>query len=134
MKRFLSIFIALGVLSFPAWAENDGWNALNREAKRHLINLLNIDTSLPEPDELSAARYIYKELNKHGIDWDIFIPSPGRANLLARLPGSDPDKKPLLLISHLDTAPAPPKTATFTGWAPPTPKITPPRIWRFSLG
>ena len=118
MKRFLSIFIALGVLSFPAWAESGGWDALNREAKRHLINLLNIDTSLPEPDELSAARYLYKELNKHGIDWDIFIPSPGRANLLARLPGSDPDQKPLLLISHLDTAPA------AEGWSYPPFKAT----------
>ena len=64
MKKLAAIFLAVTVLSFPAWAEKDGWSALNQETKRHLINLINIDTSLPEPDELSAARYIYKELNK----------------------------------------------------------------------
>lgn len=118
MKKLAAIFLAVTVLSFPAWAEKDGWSALNQETKRHLINLINIDTSLPEPDELSAARYIYKELNKHGIDWDIFIPSHGRANLMARIKGSDPEQKPLLLISHLDTAPA------AEGWSYPPFKAT----------
>ena len=104
MKKILLLLLCL----CPALlqAEEPGWDALNAEAKRHLINLINIDTSQPEPDELSAARYLYKELNKHHIDWDIFIPRPGRANLLARLKGTDPTQKPLLLISHLDTAPA----------------------------
>lgn len=106
MKRALAIWLFLGTLTFPVWAEQDGWDALNAQAKRHLIQLLDIDTSQPEPDELSAARYIYKEFNKHGIDWDIFIPSQGRANLMARIKGSDPSAKPLMLISHLDTAPA----------------------------
>ena len=60
MKRlFILLFVALFTL--PAPAKEAGWDALNAEAKRHLINLLNIDTSLPEPDELAAARYIYKE-------------------------------------------------------------------------
>ena len=117
MKRlFILLFVALFTL--PAPAKEAGWDALNAEAKRHLINLLNIDTSLPEPDELAAARYIYKEFNKHGIDWDIFIPEQGRANLLARIKGSDPTQKPLLLISHLDTAPA------AEGWSYPPFKAT----------
>ena len=117
MKRILILLISCFV-AFPVWAEKDDWDTLNAEAKRHLINLLNIDTSIPEPDELSAARYIYKELNKHGIDWDIFIPSQGRANLMARIKGSDPDLKPLMLISHLDTAPA------AEGWSYPPFKAT----------
>ena len=117
MKRvFALLFMLLWV--WPAAAKEAGWTALNEEAKRHLINLLNIDTSLPEPDELSAARYIYKEFNKHGIDWDIFIPEQGRANLLARIKGSDPEQKPLLLISHLDTATA------AEGWSYPPFKAT----------
>ena len=117
MKRlFILLFVTLFTL--PAPAKEAGWDALNAEAKRHLINLLNIDTSLPEPDELAAARYIYKEFNKHGIDWDIFIPEQGRANLLARIKGSDPTQKPLLLISHLDTAPA------AEGWSYPPFKAT----------
>ena len=115
-KTALALLICFCFLS--ARAEQDPWAALNAEAKRHLINLINIDTSLPEPDELSAARYLYKEFNKHQIDWDIFIPSKGRANLMARIKGSDPEQKPLLLISHLDTAPA------AEGWSYPPFKAT----------
>ena len=118
MKRIvLCLLIIFCTLAGHAQQMPD-WTPLNAEAKRHLINLLNIDTSLPEPDELSAARYIYKEFNKHGIDWDIFIPRQGRANLMARIKGKDPAKKPLLLISHLDTAPA------AEGWSFPPFKAT----------
>lgn len=118
MKRCFALLLAFCCIPFSAQAEKGGWDALNAEAKRHLINLINIDTSLPEPDELSAARYIYKEFNKHGIDWDIFIPSQGRANLMARIKGTDASQKPLLLISHLDTAPA------AEGWSYPPFKAT----------
>ncbi len=107
MKRRLSL-LAIALLTLPAVAQQtpDAWQPLEQEAKRHLINLINIDTSVPSPDEIRAARYIYKEFNKHGIDWDIFIPQKGRANLMARIKGTDPKQKPLLLISHLDTSSA----------------------------
>ena len=84
------LFLLLLLFCPPLQSEETPWNTLEATAKQHLINLIDIDTSKPEPDELSAARYIYKELNKHGIDWDIFIPSPGRANLLARIKGTEP--------------------------------------------
>lgn len=83
---------------------NTAWDELNKSAKNHLINLVNIDTSAANPDEISAARYLYKQFNKGHVDWDIFIPRKGRANLMARIKGTDPKQKPLLLISHLDTA------------------------------
>jgi acetylornithine deacetylase/succinyl-diaminopimelate desuccinylase-like protein len=118
MKK-LFVFLLTGLFFFSNLsAQENSWNQLNESAKKHLINLINIDTSLPEPDEISAARYLYKELNKHQIDWDIFIPKKGRANLLARLKGTDPTAKPLLLISHLDTAPA------AEGWTYPPFKAT----------
>ncbi len=94
------------------------WDELNESAKTHLINLVGIDTSAANPDEISAARYIYKEFNKHNIDWDIFIPRKGCANLMARLKGTDATQKPLLLISHLDTANAQ------DGWTVPPFKAT----------
>lgn len=98
--------ILLSFLALTLQAKQPAADPLYTEAKRHLINLLNIDTSQPQPDETGAARYIYKELNKHQIDWDFLSPRKGSANLLARIKGSDPAQKPLLLISHLDTAPA----------------------------
>ena len=84
--------------------ETSPWDTVKQSAKDHLTHLIRIDTSVSNPDEISAARYIYKQFNKHHIDWDIFIPSKKHANLLARLKGTDPAQKPLLLISHLDTA------------------------------
>lgn len=115
-KVYLAILFCF--VLHTANAQQNPWDDLNTQAKHHLVNLINIDTSLPEPDELAAARYLYKEFNKHKIDWDIFIPSKGRANVMARIKGSDPTKKPLLLISHLDTAPA------AEGWTYPPFKAT----------
>ena len=100
MKKFF-LFFLLGFTCSAAAQEPD----LDRlyEQARHLIELINIDTSKPEPDETAAVRYLYKELNKHHIDWEFLSPRKGAANLLARIAGSDPQAKPLLLISHLDT-------------------------------
>lgn len=94
-------------------ADLSPWETLHQEAKTHLKKLISIDTSIANPDEITAARYIYKQFNKHHIDWDIFIPHKGRANLMARLKGTDPTQKPLLLISHLDTVNA------LEGWTVP---------------
>ena len=105
MKRFLWV---ISCLLFPVLlqaGEEAGWPALEQAAKKHLTQLIKIDTSLPHPDELAAARYLYKQFNKNHMDWDIFLPAPGRANLMARIKGTDSTQKPLLLISHLDTAP-----------------------------
>ncbi|MBR3604202.1 MAG: M20/M25/M40 family metallo-hydrolase [Elusimicrobiaceae bacterium] len=104
-KFFLFIFFTL-ICVFPLQGQDLDIEHLYQEAKNHLIHLLEIDTSKPEPNETAAVRYLYKELNKHGIDWDFLSPRKGAANLLARIKGSDPKAKPLLLISHLDTAPA----------------------------
>lgn len=105
IKRLL-VFCFCLLTALTVAAQEDAWQALQQTAKKHLIQLINIDTSAPNPEEIKAARYIYKDLNKHKIDWDIFIPAPNHANLVARLKGTDPAKKPLLLISHLDTVAA----------------------------
>ena len=107
MKKQLAACFLFFALT-PLWAaqSDDILQALHADAKDHLTSLINIDTSAPDPDELKAARYIYKQFNKNGVDWDIFIPAKGRANLMARIKGTDSKQKPLLLISHLDTAPA----------------------------
>lgn len=103
MKKIISILAFLLLVSASLSAQTPDRQRIFSDAKRHLINLINIDTSLPEPDEKTAVRYIYKELNKHKIDWEYLSPRKGKANLLARLKGSNPQAKPLLLISHLDT-------------------------------
>ena len=106
MKRFFVFIITLCCAVQPLLAKEAAFAELEKRTQDYLVGLINIDTSEPQPNELQAARFIYKQLNKYGIDWDILIPSKNRANLLARLKGSNPDLKPLLLISHLDTASA----------------------------
>ncbi len=102
-KKVLTVLVYL-LSACTLGAQETSWKPLQQQAKIHLKKLIQIDTSGSNPDEITAARYIYKQFNKHKIDWDIFIPHKGRANLVARLKGSDPTQKPLLLISHLDTA------------------------------
>ena len=102
-KGVFSLLLCICTLTLSA-QQNPEWNELNAAAKTHLKNLIHIDTRAANPDEISAARYLYKQFNKHHIDWDIFIPRKGRANLVARIKGTDPTQLPLLLISHLDTA------------------------------
>lgn len=104
-KNIFLIFIVFCSLN-NLWAEETPWAQINVRAKKYLTDLLAINTAMPNPQELKAVRYIYKEFNKHKIDWDVFIPVKGRANLLARIKGTDATQKPLLLISHLDTVPA----------------------------
>lgn len=112
-KKYTLVFLFCLCALLGQGQQNATWQPLQAAAKQHLVNLIKIDTSAPNPDEISAARYIYKQLNKHHIDWDIFSPIKGRANILARLKGTDPTQKPLLLISHLDTA------AVQDGWTVP---------------
>ena len=81
------------------------YDALNQNALNHLINLINIDTAQPNPNETLAQRYIYKNLIQNKIDWHIYRMEKPRANLIAKIKAqtSNP-KEPLILISHLDTA------------------------------
>lgn len=112
---FLLLFACAGLSSAL------DFDALNQTAKDHLINLINIDTSQPDPQETKALRYIYKTLNKHKIDWDIYRIEKPRGNLIAVLKADESienPQEPLLLISHLDTA------ALQDGWTFPPAKAT----------
>jgi acetylornithine deacetylase/succinyl-diaminopimelate desuccinylase-like protein len=89
----------------------------------HLTNLIDIDTSQPEPEEIMAVRYIYKVLNKNKIDWDIYRTEKPRANLVAVLKADKdaakmPANEALIMISHLDTA------GVQEGWTMPPTKAT----------
>lgn len=117
-NKLVALLIVLLCSTEILGAPSASWNSVKGNAKEYLMRLISIDTSVSNPDEIAAARYIYKQFNKQKIDWDIFIPSKGHANLMARIKGTNPNKKPLLLISHLDTANAQ------EGWSVPPFKAT----------
>lgn len=85
------------------------WNPIYQEALSHLQNLIRINTTNPPGNELEAIRYLADVLRREGVEPMILEPTKGRANLVARISGSN-QKRPLLLTSHVDVVPAEPKS------------------------
>ncbi|OGF56315.1 MAG: hypothetical protein A2Z21_03980 [Candidatus Fraserbacteria bacterium RBG_16_55_9] len=81
------------------------WKKCGEEAVQILSELLQIDTTNPPGNERPAAEYLQKFLKKEGIPSEVLEREAGRSNLLARLKGSKPGPK-LLLLSHTDVVPA----------------------------
>lgn len=87
------------------------------EARELIARLIRLDTTNPPGREAPAAEALAEYLSRAGIATELIRSTPGRASLLARLEAGEPGSRPLLLLSHLDTAPADPE-----GW----PKERPP--------
>ncbi|MFY1694086.1 MULTISPECIES: M20/M25/M40 family metallo-hydrolase [unclassified Solwaraspora] len=81
------------------------------EVVRICRDLLRIDTTntgdpLTCAGERLAAEYVAAELAEVGLDSTIVESAPGRANVVARIPGTDPGRGALLVHGHLDVVPA----------------------------
>lgn len=82
------------------------------ETARVARDLIRIDTTNrgggdAEP-ELPAAEYVASYLRELGLEPRIFESLPGRASVIARVPGADPQLPALVLHGHLDVVPADP--------------------------
>jgi acetylornithine deacetylase/succinyl-diaminopimelate desuccinylase-like protein len=73
-----------------------------------LREYLQIDTTVPPGNELRAALFYKRLLEREGVTAQVDEFAPGRANLMAVLPGSGA-RKPLILMNHMDVVPADPK-------------------------
>jgi acetylornithine deacetylase/succinyl-diaminopimelate desuccinylase-like protein len=74
-------------------------------------DLIRIDTSntgdnATSAGERVAAEYVAAALSEVGIEPTLLESAPGRANVMARIPGSDPSRGALLIHGHLDVVPA----------------------------
>ncbi|MEV4755013.1 M20/M25/M40 family metallo-hydrolase [Micromonospora sp. NPDC049559] len=74
-------------------------------------DLLRIDTTNTGDNDTSAgeraaAEYVAASLAEVGVEARIHESAPGRANLVARIPGTDPGRGALLVHGHLDVVPA----------------------------
>src|SRR5215813_11389065 len=109
MKRLVLLGAGFGVLlvawAAPSRAASPDWNAVNREALPYFQSYLRFDTSNPPDDTTQAIAYLKGILDKEGIETETFESKPGAVSLVAHLPGPA-DKKPLLLLSHVDVVPA----------------------------
>lgn len=75
---------------------------MRKEAASILSFLVSVDTS--RGAEIILACYLRRVLENSGLAARIYEPFPGRGSLVACLTGGS--KPPLVLLSHLDTAPA----------------------------
>src|SRR5262245_27105203 len=66
-----------------------------------LRDYLRIDTSNPPGNEMRAAQFFRDWFAAEGIDARLFEYTPGRAIVLARLPGKG-TKRPIVLSNHMD--------------------------------
>jgi acetylornithine deacetylase/succinyl-diaminopimelate desuccinylase-like protein len=78
--------------------------ALRTEAVALLRELIRVDTSNPPGNETAAAELLRDYLVRHGIACELVARRPGRASLIARIPGGDGPS--LALTGHTDVVPA----------------------------
>jgi acetylornithine deacetylase/succinyl-diaminopimelate desuccinylase-like protein len=74
-------------------------------------DLIRIDTTNRgggEGNERPAAEYVAKRLSEAGLEPVLLESAPGRANVVARIAGTDPGAPALLVHGHLDVVPADP--------------------------
>ncbi|HEY5832516.1 M20/M25/M40 family metallo-hydrolase [Streptomyces sp.] len=79
------------------------------EVVRFTSDLIRIDTTNRgggDGNERPAAEYVAAHLADAGIEPVILESAPGRANVVARIPGADPAAGALLVHGHLDVVPA----------------------------
>jgi acetylornithine deacetylase/succinyl-diaminopimelate desuccinylase-like protein len=82
-----------------------------------LQRYLQVDTTVPPGNEMKGALFFKEVLEREGIAVEVDEFAPGRANLLAVLPGTG-KLRPLILANHMDVVPADParwKVAPFSG-------------------
>ena len=82
------------------------WDEVERQATDILSRYIQFDTTNPPGNEAEAARFLAQTLSDEGIESQLYEPTPGRANLVARLSASKPVAPPLLLMHHMDVVPA----------------------------
>src|SRR6478609_9096600 len=78
------------------------------EIARDLIRIESVNTGDPATigdGEERAARYVRDRLEEVGISGEFVLPTPGRGNLVVRIPGRDRSAAALLVHAHLDVVP-----------------------------
>ncbi|MBA2280111.1 MAG: M20/M25/M40 family metallo-hydrolase [Acidimicrobiia bacterium] len=74
---------------------------------QHLIrNACVNDGHVASGGEVRSVDVLRQHLEGTGLDLEVSEPAPGRANLVARIEGSDPSAPSLLLLGHTDVVPA----------------------------
>ncbi len=100
--KFLTPFLA----SLTMFAAEPDWPRIEKSALEFFQSYVRIPSINPPANTVDAANLVRGVLEANGIPVRLLTSGPkGQTNLLARLPGRDRSKKPLLLLNHLDVVP-----------------------------
>ena len=83
---------------------NDDLAAEVLEVTRELIRFDTTNRGFAGTETL-AADYLQDYLAGRGVEVELVAREPGRANVVARIPGTDPDAPSLALVGHTDVVP-----------------------------
>ena len=101
MKALLLIAVAL-----PMMAAEPDWAVVEPYALSLLQRYVQIPSINPPADTRAAAEFMKREFEAVGISVKTYQAGTGnQVNLVARLPGKNKAKKPLLLLNHFDVVP-----------------------------
>jgi acetylornithine deacetylase/succinyl-diaminopimelate desuccinylase-like protein len=89
----------------PALEQVD-WDQEGEAVVELLRALLRFDTTNPPGNEAECVEFLADTLRGAGVEPEVLTAAPGRANLVARLPGGDGGAAPLLLNGHVDVVAA----------------------------
>jgi acetylornithine deacetylase/succinyl-diaminopimelate desuccinylase-like protein len=104
MRNILAL--ALGFLCAPLWSAEPDWPAVEKHALELLQKYVRIASVNPPANTAEAAALIKAEFESAGFTPKLYSSGPdGQTDLVVRLAGRDPSKKPLLLLNHLDVVP-----------------------------
>ncbi len=82
------------------------WDRLGAEALEILRDYIRIPSVNPPADTTHTAAFLRRVFEENGWSPRLYSSGPTQRNLLARLPGRDPSRKPVLLLNHMDVVPA----------------------------
>lgn len=71
-----------------------------------LIRIPSVNYGEGKGDESAVAQYVLSSLAEVGISAEIIESAPNRCNVIATIPGTDPNRPGLVLHGHIDVVPA----------------------------
>ncbi|MDG2278117.1 MAG: M20/M25/M40 family metallo-hydrolase [Pseudomonadales bacterium] len=113
MRTKCVVFIATLWILNVAEAAEDRYQVMAKELLRELVA---IDTTEPTGDNTVAANLLAARLLAAGLpeaDVQVIESAPKKGNLVARLRASNPQKRPILLLAHMDVVTAHPEDWTY---------------------
>lgn len=115
MRHAFYAALLVGIFASPVAAQAPearklDWDAVAKESQQVLADYLRINTTNPPGNEMKAALFLKKILEKEGFVVQLMDSTElgaGRVNLYTRLKGNG-SKKAIALVHHMDVVPATP--------------------------